>query len=90
MLPEENRQPLTSIVPQDRERSTVIKPGLLAGGAEDEGVGQLHLPGQGGEGGRCRGVEGVTEGEHWESQAGAQQEAQYDPHPSRLQQWTSN
>ena len=38
----------------------------LAGGAEDEGGGQRHVPGQGGEGGRCRGVEGVTEGEHLE------------------------
>ena len=34
--------------------------------AEDKGVGQLHVAGEGGVGGRCSGVEGVTEGEHWE------------------------
>ena len=28
---------------------------MFAGGAEDEGVGQLHVPDQGGEGGRCGG-----------------------------------
>ena len=58
---------MSTIFSQDREESKIIKPGLLAGGAEDEGVGQLHAPGQVGEGGRCRGGEGVTEGEHWES-----------------------
>ena len=75
---------MSTIFSQDREESKIIKPGLLAGGAEDEGVGQLQAPGQVGEGGRCRGVEGVAEGEHWESQAGVQQEAQYDPHPSTV------
>ena len=66
MLYKFNVHPMSTIFSQDRVETTIIKPGLLAGGAEDEGVGQLHVPGQGGEGGRCRGVEGVTEGEHWE------------------------
>ena len=65
-LLKENSQPLTTIFPKHSVECSIIEPGLLAGGAEYEGAGQLHGPGQGGEGGRCRGVEGVTEGEHWE------------------------
>ena len=71
---------MTTIFSKDKKGILFKNPVYFSGGAEDEGVGQLQVPGQGGEGGRCRGVEGVTEGEHWESQAGAQQEAQYDPH----------
>ena len=67
MLPETQCQPLTAILSEDREDTSIINPGLPAGGAEDEGVGQLHVSGQGGEGGRCPGVEGATEGEHREA-----------------------
>ena len=56
---------MSTIFSKDREETKIIKPCLLAGGAEDEGAGKLQGPSQGGEGGRSGGVEGVTEGEHW-------------------------
>ena len=65
VLGEPYGQPLPPIGSQDCVEALIIEPGLLAGGAKDEGVGQLHVPGQGCEGGRCRGVEEATECEHW-------------------------
>ena len=57
---------MTTITSKYGEGTLLKNPVKLAGGAEDEGVGQLHIPGQGGEGGRCRGGDCVAEGEHWE------------------------